>query len=307
MGGILMALIVGYILGALTWHRVWPWIWSKIPRFLGGGAALFILAACVTAPVPAQTVARRHEPAGFRPITELQFTASGEAGWSRSSGYRSDPTAPVSPASVLEFTHAAKAGAVSFSPGLFDAPRFAAVTEIYVEGTFWLAPDYPANPSNVNKLGPFLGINSGAQVFFNGFGGQTTKGGFAAPLYAQINLQGVPPKLGGNSASGDAHFGGQAAEIVRGRWYTVSIHLRRNTYGQADGLLDSWLYDWTTGKEVQFNHRTTLALIGAGTRPATSATSAWNVVRMNAIHGGGLVATPTAARIRWDHLYVSGR
>lgn len=341
MGGILMALMVGYVLGAVTWHRVWPGIWRRIPRWLGGGAAVLLL-ACVTEPAPAQTVdtvgwrytdsvptgwrytdsvpvvdtlqwpppvggARRHEPAGFRAIAELAFTGSGEGGWTKSGGYRSDPTAPVSPASVLQFTHAARAGAVSFSPGLFDAPAFAPVTDLYLEGSFWLAPDYPANPSNVNKLGPFLGIANGAQVFFNAFGGQASKGGFTAPLYAQINLQGVPKGLGGNSASGDAHFGGTAAEIVRGRWYTVSLRITRNTYGQADGLLDSWLYDWTTGREVQFNHRTTLALIGPGTVPATTSASVWNVLRMNAIHGGGLVATPQPALIRWDHLYVSGR
>jgi hypothetical protein len=258
-------------------------------------------------PLPPPSGARPHEPAGFRTITVLTFSGPGEGGWGRSSGYRTDPTDPVSPGTVLEYTRQPQATAVSFAPGLFDAPAFPPVRDLYVAGTFQLAADYPANPSNTNKLGLFVGLAGGAQVFFNGFGGQVTKGGFAGPLYAQVNLQGVPRGLGGNSASGDAHFGGQAAEIVRGRWYTVYLRLTVNSYGVANGVLDAWLFDWTTGREVQFNHRTTLALIGPGTIPTTTAASGFDLLRMNAIHGGGAVVTPTVARIRWGHLIVSGR
>lgn len=52
MGGILMALAFGYILGALTWHRVWPWLWSKLPRSIGGGAAVLLATTTAFLEVP---------------------------------------------------------------------------------------------------------------------------------------------------------------------------------------------------------------------------------------------------------------
>lgn len=43
MGGILMALLVGYILGAWSWPKAWPWIKKHLPRW-AVGAPLLLLA-----------------------------------------------------------------------------------------------------------------------------------------------------------------------------------------------------------------------------------------------------------------------
>lgn len=263
-------------------------------------ALALTLAAGLIAPALAQSYP--HEPAGFVKITELGFNQSGEAGWQRSGGYRADSTSPWSPGSVLRFTKAARSSATSFSPGAFDAPRFA-VRDLYVFGAFRLDPKYSANPSNVNKLGIFIGVNRGAQVFFNGFGGGK---GFAAPLQAQVNVQGAVPSLGGNSPSRDGHFGSRGV-LTRGRWYYVALRFRLNTYGKADGLLEGWLIDAETGAEVQFLNKSNAALIGPGTIPTTSASSMIDVLRMNAIHGGGVATLPAPTWIEWDHLYASGR
>ena len=35
-GPILFFFVLGYVVGALTWHRLWPGIWNRLPPWLGG-------------------------------------------------------------------------------------------------------------------------------------------------------------------------------------------------------------------------------------------------------------------------------
>ncbi len=60
-----------------------------------------------------------------------------------------------------------------------------------------------------------------------------------------------------------------------------------NTYNTADGILNFWVTDTTTGVTTQVLARTNMAYIGTGTSPTTNSNSGFDRYFLNAIHGGG--------------------
>jgi hypothetical protein len=243
-----------------------------------------------------------YEPAGYSQIAYRPFTTNDEDGWSPviSAGViRTDATAPTTPSGVLRFNKT-NDGATSFSPGRFDK-TVSKRTGVYWRCAVKLSAGFLANTSQVNKVGPFFGLEGGVQMFLNAHGDTTTTG----PMYWRMRAQGCPPSLGPISASGDANMGGNTSLLVRDRWYIVRGQMVCNTYNVADGILKLWTTDTTTGVTTQVLNRTNMAYIGSGTIPATNSSSGFDRVFLNAIHGGGAENPGADTNIYIDDYYVS--
>lgn len=241
-----------------------------------------------------------YEPAGYSQIAYRPFTTNDEDGWTPvigASAIRTDATAPTTPSGVLRFNKTNN-GATSFNPGRFDK-SITARDAVYFRCAIKLSAGFLANTSLVNKVGPFFGLEGGVQMFLD------VHGTGSGTLYWHMRAQGCPPSLGPISSSGDANMGGTSAPCVRDRWYIVRCQMVRNTYNVADGILNLWVEDTTTGTVTQVLNRTNMAYIGSGTSPATTSSSKFDRVFLNAIHGGGAEDPGADTNIYIDDYYVS--
>ncbi len=226
-----------------------------------------------------------YEPAGYTQIAYRPFTTNNEDSWSpviSAGAIQSDATAPTTPSGVLRFNKTNN-GVTSFNPGRFDK-TISKRTAIYRRTAIKLSAGYLANTSLVNKLGPFFGLEGGVQIFLSGAGQNTSN---PQNMFFRIAGQGCPPNLGPVNSTGAFVLGGTTAPIVRDRWYIVRIHMVCNTYNTADGILNFWVTDTTTGVTTQVLARTNMAYIGTGTSPTTNSNSGFDRYFLNAIHGGG--------------------
>ena len=214
---------------------------------------------------------------------------------------RTDATAPTTPSGVLRFNKTNN-GATSFNPGRFDK-SITERTAVYARCAMKLSAGFLGNSSLVNKLGPFFGLEGGVQMFLDAHGSGS------GTLYWRVLAQGCPPSLGPISASGGANMGGTTLAIVRDRWYIARWHMVVNTFDVADGILQLWVTDTTTGTTTQVLNRTNMAYIGTGTAgvggPATDSGSKFDRVFLNAIHGGGAENPGADTNIYIDDYYVS--
>ncbi len=236
--------------------------------------------------------AHPNEPSGFSRIANHTFSSATEDGWTTiASGLRTDWTdAPVSAPNYLRFTKSGST-ATSFSPGAFEK-NVTDVAEVYFHWHFRLSSTFYAHTSNTNKVGPFLiGTGGNPFLFLGAFGSGS------GTLYARIHLQGCPPSLGGNDASGAGIFGGSAFELVRGTTYDWEVRIRMNTFDVADGIMQGWV------NGTQFLNKTNAAYRGTG---GLSASGLVTHLRMNAIHGGNPPEAPaTTTYIEVDNFYAS--
>lgn len=177
-----------------------------------------------------------NEPVGFRALSDEPFDALAGNGWrvvqrQRTNGsgvsLTSDPTAPASPPSILQFTYAPGFQGGS-EPGAeyFDAPT--PVRDTYV-GLWWKPSDPWENhaASGVNKIA-FLYTELGsalALLMFRNDSGYTVQ---VTPEFASDTRR-LAPNL-------------NATPVALGAWHRIEWHVRySSTPATRDGLAEWWL------------------------------------------------------------------
>ncbi len=204
---------------------------------MSGTAGVTVSAAAPPPPPPPPaTGGWPNEPAGFTLLTDEPFNALVENGWhqvqrqsTNGSGLflGSDPTAPLSLSSVLEFKYAvgytggSEPGAEYYNP---SAP----VKEAYFG--FWWKPSNPwqnHSGSSVNKLA-FIFPSSGSTIYIMMFGGG---GGYTMQ---------VEPEFGGDTRRLAPNVTG--TPVVLGVWHRVEWYVKYSTNGSSrDGVTQWWL------------------------------------------------------------------
>jgi uncharacterized protein YjdB len=226
---------------------------------------------------------RGHEPSGFTFLSDQPFNSVPSNGWIGyyTWGIVSDPTAPQSPNSVLEFNYLP--GFTSgISPGQVDYQTIPNYRQVYVSMYVKLSSNWQGErTSGMSKIA-FVG--SGKVVLrADGFGSGT--------LLAGIYLQGIV--AGGTTDNGTTGIFTSPIELVRGRWHLLEVLTVANTGNNRDGSVTLWvdgaLASSATGIEFE---------VGGPT---------WTLVDEDPIWGGGSDVVTSAMSLRVDHIYLSGK
>jgi hypothetical protein len=229
-----------------------------------------------------------HEPAGFVRLTEHPFNtvkntdSAGVGVWSGSGDFSisQDPTAPVSPPNVAQFTYPAGFQAGS-APGHieFDVP--VNTSQLYISFYMKLSSNFEGQSSETNKV-LFAWILNHPAVFLSNQGAGT-----AVPLEPTVRYQGA--------FDSRAYFRqnvGSRQAMTRGRWRRWELLLIANTPGRSDGVIRFWIDGQKVGEYTDVNFRDT---------PDT-----WQYVYLQPIWGG-VGGSVQATQYLWvDHLYISG-
>lgn len=267
-----------------------------------------VTATCETIDSPARTVTVAatgvdpefpNRPAGFTTLlTSRDWTADTEDGWTAKSGgtFRNDGTdAPISPPNVFRQTQSLGAAGSSWGTTVKD---IADVTAVYLSVHIRLSSTFDGHVTRTNKLGPWLQIDGGSQIFLNGYARDNET------VRAELYFQGIVPSLGGNDASGHRRIrsttGFSQIALVRGQWHQVEVFCQLNTFNAADGIARLYV------DGVQCVDATDCAFIGSGTQVPGSASSKFTHVKWNGIWGGGGDSCSTATYVEVDRLDVYG-
>jgi hypothetical protein len=170
-----------------------------------------------------------NEPAGFVTITDNPWNITVGSGWNRRSGGTdsiiSDATAPLSPASVLQYI---------YPVGLVDG--VAPATQYYPVGTkeifvgMWWKPSSPwqGDISSVNKI-QFLQVQN-SSIYMTMYG--PNGGPYELRVDAQWPEQGTAwlvPNVG-------------SGRVTLGQWHRLEWYLKyESSYGAGDGIVRWWM------------------------------------------------------------------
>ncbi|HEU4649493.1 MAG TPA: hypothetical protein VFS33_10575 [Gemmatimonadales bacterium] len=254
-----------------------------------------------------------NQPSGFSRITELAASSlmpnqtvscSGYgilAGcwqrWSNMLAVKSDPTAPQSPSSVLEYTWPAglpignSAGSFNgwdgTSGGNLSRTEYSQTYEsgwIKLDGSSFEAPD-----AGMKLLG-FWGVGQGRD--WNKVANQIYSmipGGTRSSFTLDIRQQGQVSRSMGQNQNG-------SPLIVVGRWVRYEIYMKLNDIGRANGILKVWINGTLTHDYRDVTWRTSAAPSGFFGR------------RWDPTWGG--MGNPSTKRktdrMLVDHVYISG-
>ncbi|HSL20198.1 MAG TPA: hypothetical protein VK886_01590 [Vicinamibacterales bacterium] len=171
------------------------------------------------------------EPAGFVALTDQSWTAVAAEHWSRRSGPHdrivSDPAAPRSPESVLEYLYPA-----GFAGGVAPATHFFSLDnrkEVFI-GLEWRTSDpWQAHASGINKI-QFLYLAGSSDIAMVMFG----TGGDAyelrvLPQWREHRDSWLTPNA-------------TARPVTPGRWHRIEWYLKyESAYRAGDGIVRWWL------------------------------------------------------------------
>lgn len=284
-------------------------------RLLRPVLAIVLVACAAGAPSRAQSAPadpdawRResHEPPGFTPLTDRDFSHKasadrdrgprGSQGWdgiefrAHNLTLVEDPTAPHSPPMVAQMRYPAgmKSGR---APGLAqlnirarERPR-----SLYVSMWVKLSPNFHGNQTGTNKIfhfwiqhdNPGQRSKAGNRIFLS------AEGKAKGPLHPQVRLQGVPDERARITPRG-------GATIRRGAWQRWELLLELNTPGVADGRARWWI-DGRLATEAD-----DLLVVAA------EETGRFQGVQFSPTYGGGGRPVPEEMFLWLDHVYVSGK
>ncbi len=209
------------------------------------------------------------------------------AGWSAYSAavrFGSDASGPLSPNSYGRLTYP-KGFAGGRAPGTTSSTSFAGrgYREIYVRAAVRVSANWYGHPSATNKVLHFWTYTPQANRVFLSF-----EGAGSGPLHLQVRCQGSPDDsrcghLGANT--------GASALIARGKWNVLEVHLRMNTLGKSDGVVEAWVNGTRT-------HAYTNIRLDAG---------GWGILSWSPTWGGMGGALPATQTMDLEHVFVSGR
>jgi PKD repeat protein len=238
------------------------------------------------APTGWQTVADR----GFASAAASAADAAGAEGWF--AGYEGqpayvanrvvvqDPTAPISPGSVLRVLYQTGfQGGVSPWAGAPPWPTWARRREVYDSFAIKLSSGFYGHPGSTNKIRFWKPDNRG-DLFLS------AEGSGLNPLYVEMRYQGpvgsVPTHMRGNQP------GYVNVQWPRVPWILFEVRIYLNTPGSADGWFKVWMDVGATGSSVLTHHYTGLEIVppaNAGLFTDVTVTPVW---------GGGAFLDPPA-------------
>lgn len=236
--------------------------------------------------VPLAAQGRKHEPAGFEPITRITFEQELAEGWTKRKHdhYQrlDDASAPCSPPGI---------GRANFNPG-FQGGRGPidvrtklppGYRSIYVSFCVRFSENWVGHPSGVNKIFHFW-INKGNRVYLSAQGQGT------GPLRAQVRLQGINEERPARNLAPQAGTG-----VLRRRaWQRWEVVLTANTPGQRDGRAQWWVDGTFAGSVANIRF-----IDPAGSHE-------WGVVSWNPTWGGTRHRIETLQFMDIDDIYISG-
>lgn len=267
----------------------------------------------ISAPAQPSVSGYPNQPSGFSRITELsgsgllpnQTVSCSSYGviagcwqrWTNMLALKSDPTAPQSPGSVLEYTWPAGLP-IGNSAGSFngwdgksggDLSR-TEYSQTYESGWIKLEGSSFESPDAGMKLLGFWGVGEGRN--WNKVANQIYSmipGGTRSAFTLDIRQQGPVSRSMQQNKTG-------AALLVVGRWVRYEIYMKLNDIGRANGVLKMWINGTLTHDYRDVTWRT------------SSAPSGFFGRRWDPIWGGmGNPPRKTKTdRMLVDHVYISG-
>lgn len=201
-----------------------------------------------------------NEPAGFVAITNHTFDAIEKGGWGVYEAYGNSPdidltviddtTAPASPTKVGQMRF--RQGEVesgSLTPASHGRGGWEA-SEVYVDLWLKFSPNWKLNDNAMLSKVFYMtaaGTGGGGDPLFFLVRATSTHG----PMHFEAMHQNPDITPGSlryavfapdwNNASNDLSPAEDAAQIVRGRWYRIEMHIVANTPGMADGEVHYWI------------------------------------------------------------------
>jgi Bacterial Ig-like domain (group 2) len=225
-----------------------------------------------------------NEPAGFRVLTDQPWNALASLGWqhiNRSSQSRivQDPTAPFSPASVLEDTY--PAGLAGGNDPADDWFSFNGTQEVYVGFWFKHSPNFESHPVG-NKIAFIWSWGTPQVDFIIGVNPPPDW-----PLVLVSEGFGVPGAQGAHVFFPNVGSG----QALPGVWHRVEVYVRNSTpLGTATGVVRWWL----DGQQV-----------GSYTNVIMPVGTAWNSFDQAPTWGGMGSVKMTSDYVRYDDAHVS--
>ncbi|MBX7116619.1 MAG: hypothetical protein K1X64_20000 [Myxococcaceae bacterium] len=257
-------------------------------------------------------VSRPHEPAGYRRISEVDFSTmlpnsvseqncTGPAVLAGCWGHYpydlnyhrivDDPTAPASPPGVFQFTYGAGMGCGVSPGGFFGWETGLELRALYETGWFKIpGTDFENLPMQMKLLGYWgvgTGLGSNPATIYHVMSSATP---LASAFDSDIRFQGhISAAIGPNRDT--------TKKIEVGRWHQYEMVMAINTIGQADGMLQFWLdgvqtHDYADITYVDVEHPS--GFFGRSWAP---------------VYGGNCAVGAMKSRddYLWvDHLYISG-
>jgi len=235
---------------------------------------------------------RPNEPGGFICITNRAFMEREEPGWRTRRGETftiiEDRTAPVSPPRVgrarFPRGYAGGRGPINTSAEL----RGHKVKELYL--AFWikLPNDFEgARSAGINKV-LHIWLDERSTVVLS------AQGRGSGPLFPQMRLQNVRADHRGISFNLDPRRDAWP-RMFRDRWYQIEVHLKVNTPGRADGVVEWWMDGRPAGEYRN------VGFVKAGDE------SYWTEVSWNPTWGSPKDTAAREMSMLIDHFYVSAR
>jgi len=216
---------------------------------------------CMQTLAAAQSVGWPNEPAGSTVITDYSFDTIPGQGWQNNGGSSIviDPTAPLSPSSVLKFPYP-----VGFIGGSAPDTAFYPLnnlSEIYLG--YWWKPSNPwqAHPSLFNKIAFQFTNGSGGQLF------QVMHGNGVDEPYqvistleftvdnSHLNQFGFGQPNGAWTLFGNASKG----KVSLGQWHRIEVYIKQGTTKSSkNGILRWWVDGILVGNYSNVNYPNTL-------------------------------------------------
>ena len=252
-------------------------------------------------PPPPPGALYANEPAGVTKISQRDFNAKVENGWTDRGDVRfsivQDPTAPVSASSV---------GEALFPTTMTGGTGPIQTTTLVNSGggkrtmyvAFWIkfSSNWYGHPSGVNKIF-HIWINGGNKVYL------TAQGIGNGQLAAEVHFQGLglydnttlPRSISWN---GWPNLNSQSAVVSRGVWHKWELVLVANTPGQYDGEAHWWFDGVKVGQYTA---------IGYCSATQTGSANTWAIVDWNPTYGGVGFPPPNNQQMWMDRIYISGK
>lgn len=237
-----------------------------------------------------------NEPTGMTLISNRQFNALNEGGWSDGGGANmsivTDATAPESPSNVLDMHMPAGFGEGG-GPGSGDFTISANYRTLYVRYSAKFSSNWFGSSSAIDKTFYLYNSLGFPSLYFTMEGtGNVAK----RPICSGQNIINAgSPSPGGDLANPD--WGTNVIPgftTPLGAWHTIELVVVGNTSGTANGTMDWWCNGTKIGSVtgVQF----------------VTGNQLWNVFHYTLLYSGATGSNPPSAQdLYWDNIYLSGK
>lgn len=242
---------------------------------------------------------------GYTALTDRAFNALDEENWTDADGTGANPatltittdaTAPISPSGIGRVTYplAYTAGGSSSQCVSATCPAFSK-TKFYLRYAIKFSANFQSHESGVNKIFYMTSPSGGAGDPF-----YCEARGAGALLRFGVTRQGIGAQAlflyngcAQLSLSNEVTPTSEQAELTRGTWHEIELHIDGGTAGNADGAIHAW------NNGVKILQYTNVQCLGSGWSP-------FNSIRLEPIWGG--IGSNDVDAEMWfdvDHVYIS--